>query len=75
VTPWAHRFVLEEAAFETFVHLADEERALAHACFCWLANQPHAIGQRFHNGATGPAELGELVRAFPNCALDEPCRP
>ncbi len=59
-----YRFVLEEAAFEAFVQFADEEWELAHSYFRWLAANPHAIGQGFHNDAAGRSNFASLCGPF-----------
>jgi hypothetical protein len=64
VTLRPYRFVLEEAAFESFVQSADEERELAHSYFRWLATQPHMIGQGFHDDATGRPNYASLCGPF-----------
>ena len=64
MTPRAYRFVLEEAAFEAFVQLAEEERELAHSYFRWLATQPLARGQGFHNDSTGRPNYASLCGPF-----------
>lgn len=48
-----YRYVLQEAAFEAFVQLTEEERELAHAFFRWLASHPHSTGQGFHTDSSG----------------------
>ncbi len=59
-----YRFFLEEAAFESFVQLVDEERELAHSYFRWLATQPHMVGQGFHNDTTGRPNYASLCGPF-----------
>jgi hypothetical protein len=64
VTSRKYRFVLEEAAFEAFVQMADEEWELAHSYFRWLAVNPQATGQGFHNDATGRPNYASLCGPF-----------
>ncbi|MEY2879917.1 MAG: hypothetical protein RLZZ15_2297 [Verrucomicrobiota bacterium] len=64
MTPRKYRFVLEEAAFEAFVQLPAEEWDLAHSYFRWLAVNPHALGQGFHNDATGRPNQASLCGPF-----------
>ena len=64
MTPLAYRFVLEEAAFEAFVQLADEEWELAHSYFRWLAAHPHTTGQGAHDDASGRTNYASLCGPF-----------
>ena len=64
MTQKGYRFVLEESAFEAFVHHADEEADLALSFFRWLAANPHSTGGAFHNDATGRPNYASLCGPF-----------
>lgn len=59
-----YRFVLEERAFETFIKLNDDDRALAHSYFRWLTKHPHAVGAGSVTDTAGRINYGSLCGPF-----------
>lgn len=59
-----YRFVLEEAAFESFAGLSAEDQELAQSFFRWLARNPALPGQDSYKDATGRVNQVSLCGPF-----------
>ncbi|MSU65912.1 MAG: hypothetical protein EXS38_07380 [Opitutus sp.] len=64
MTATVYRYVLEEAAFESFVQLDPEERDLVQAYFRWIASNPRTTGQGFYTDSTGRLNYASLCGPF-----------
>ena len=64
MTVAAYRYVLEEAVFEAFVQLPEDEADLLHSFFRWLAAHPGNTGDGSQTDAVGRTNYASLCGPF-----------